>query len=268
MGSRLVQLNRLMARAGLCSRREADQLVKSGRVLIDGAPAILTQRYPPEVKIEIQEDAAAEAKLSIMMHKPVGLLSQSSDPLPHQRFAIDLCTWDTWRGTDYEARQMKSGALPPARMPKMACAGRLDMDSSGLVIFTQDGVLARELVGGHEQGQIMPEKEYEVKVSDAVGRPLRDAAKQREVARRLSHGLHLDGQALRPCRVEWLQPGSMLRMVLTQGRKRQIRRMLELLRLECVSLHRTRIGALRLGGLPCGQWRFVERLDVLGAVGR
>ena len=132
----------------------------------------------------------------------------------------------------------------------MTRAGRLDLDSVGLLVLTQDGRIARQLVG--EDGEV--EKEYVVRVARAAGAPLRPDALDL-----LHHGLALDGVALRPAEVEWID-AERLRFVLREGRKRQIRRMFEAVGLQVQGLERVRIGAVMLGALPAGQWRYL-RLD-------
>ncbi len=155
-------------------------------------------------------------------------------------------------------------------------AGRLDIDSIGLLVLTQDGRVARQLIG---EDSVM-EKEYLVRViylgHDKTGVPLVDARPGQLVRMddddpvstnvqavfppallaKLRHGLSLDGQALKPAKVDWQNP-EQLRVVLTEGKKRQIRRMCELVGLKVVGLKRVRIGKVMLGNLPLGQWRYL-----------
>jgi 23S rRNA pseudouridine2604 synthase len=125
----------------------------------------------------------------------------------------------------------------------LAPAGRLDVDSTGLLVMTQDGRIARQLIGDDSE----VDKEYLVRV---VGNLSEDGLK------RLNHGLSLDGKKLRPAKVNW-QNEDQLRFVLREGRKRQIRRMCELVGLKVVGLKRIRIGKIKLGNLPVGQWRLL-----------
>lgn len=120
----------------------------------------------------------------------------------------------------------------------------MDIDSQGLLLFTQDGRIAKKIIG--EDSNI--EKEYLVRVE---GKLPADKLKL------LNHGLSLDGKALKPAKVEWLNEDQ-LRFVLKEGKKRQIRRMCELVGLKVTGLKRVRVGNLKLGKLPEGQWRFVE----------
>jgi 23S rRNA pseudouridine2604 synthase len=125
----------------------------------------------------------------------------------------------------------------------LAPAGRLDIDSVGLIVFTQDGRIAKQLIGDNSE----IEKEYLVRVEGTLAP---------EDMKRLNHGLSLDGQALRPAKVSW-QNEDQLRFVLREGKKRQIRRMCELVGLKVVGLKRIRIGMIPLGDLPTGKWRYL-----------
>jgi 23S rRNA pseudouridine2604 synthase len=138
----------------------------------------------------------------------------------------------------------------------LAPAGRLDIDSIGLLVLTQDGRVARQLIG--EDSEV--DKEYLVRVTYAT--PEGDVASNVQSAfpadrlALLCHGLSLDGELLKPAQVEWQNP-EQLRFVLTQGKKRQIRRMCEQVGLKVVGLKRIRIGKVTLGSLPVGQWRYL-----------
>ena len=136
----------------------------------------------------------------------------------------------------------------------LAPAGRLDIDSTGLLVLTQDGRVARQLIG--EDSEV--EKEYLVRVSWEQGQVSQNvqAAFPPEKLALLKHGLALDGQALKPARVEWENP-EQLRFVLKEGKKRQIRRMCEQVGLKVVGLKRIRMGRVTLGQLPAGQWRYL-----------
>ena len=125
----------------------------------------------------------------------------------------------------------------------LAPAGRLDIDSTGLLVFTQDGRIARQLIG--EDSEV--EKEYLVRVEGRL--PAKGLAL-------LNHGLSLDGEVLKPASVVW-QNKDQLRFILREGKKRQIRRMCELVGLNVTGLKRVRIGKVRLGELPLGKWRYL-----------
>ena len=140
----------------------------------------------------------------------------------------------------------------PSQLRGLAPAGRLDIDSIGLLVLTQDGRVARQLIG-EDSGM---EKEYLVRVNyGEVATDVQSAFPPAQLAR-LRHGLSLDGQALKRAQVEWQNP-EQLRFVLTEGKKRQIRRMCELVGLKVVGLKRIRIGRVLLGQLPVGQWRYL-----------
>ncbi|MBS4098979.1 MAG: pseudouridine synthase [Sulfuricella sp.] len=126
----------------------------------------------------------------------------------------------------------------------LAPAGRLDIDSQGLLVFTQDGRIAKHLIGADSE----IEKEYLVRVAGSLD--------ERNLAR-LNHGLTLDGAKLKPAKVSW-QNQDQLRFILKEGKKRQIRRMCEMVGLKVLGLKRVRIGKVMLGDLPEGQWRYLR----------
>jgi 23S rRNA pseudouridine2604 synthase len=126
----------------------------------------------------------------------------------------------------------------------LAVAGRLDIDSTGLLVFTQDGRVAKQLIG-EDSGM---EKEYLVRVEGNLA----DSS-----LKLLNFGLSLDGKALKHAEVVW-QNRDQLRFVLREGKKRQIRRMCELVGLKVTGLKRVRVGNVRLGELPTGQWRYLR----------
>jgi 23S rRNA pseudouridine2604 synthase len=159
-----------------------------------------------------------------------------------------------WKGDASRLRFVGS------QLKGLAPAGRLDIDSTGLLVLTQDGRIARQLIG---EDSTM-EKEYLVRVE--FGRVAADVQRAfpREQLERLRHGLSLDGQPLKPAQVEWQNP-EQLRFVLTEGKKRQIRRMCEAVGLHVVGLKRIRIGAVLLGQIPLGQWRYLAPHEKFGA---
>jgi len=234
----MVRLSKLMAQRGVCSRREADAFIEQGLVLVDGVVVNqLGTKVAPDVEITLAAEAAKKQSklISIVLNKPVGYVSAQPEPsyIPAIRLII-------------AANQFgKSNArLGPGRLKGLAVAGRLDIDSQGLLLFTQDGRLAKKIIG--EKSGI--EKEYIVRVTGRL---------PDEKLRLLRHGLELDGRPLKPAQVEWINRDQ-LRFVLKEGRKRQIRRMCDLVGLKVVGLKRVRIGGIRLGNLPEGKWRFLE----------
>lgn len=244
-----MRLSKRMSELGLCSRREADNWIEQGLVRVDGVIVdTLGSKVRLDQKIEILPAARAEqAKLAtILIHKPVGYVSgqPEDDYLP----AAALITAATqWEGDESGRR------FQPLILRALAPAGRLDIDSTGLLVMTQDGRIAKQLIGEHSE----VDKEYLVRVR-YQGRDTDSASHfPADKLALLRHGLTLDDVALRPAQVDW-QNGEQLRFILREGRKRQIRRMCELVGLEVVGLKRIRIGKIMLGALPPGQWRFLQ----------
>jgi 23S rRNA pseudouridine2604 synthase len=234
-----IRLSKLMSERGICSRREADALIEKGWVLVDGKRVdVLGTRVHPDAEIALDERArrAQEDRVTILLNKPVGYVSAQAEK--GYRPAISLVSAATRFPGDRSARRFSRDQLHG-----LAPAGRLDIDSQGLLVLTQDGRIARTLVG--EDSKI--EKEYLVRVRGEV---------TAEKLARLQHGLQLDGKALRPARVRQQNPDQ-LNMILTEGRKRQIRRMCEQVDLQVAGLKRVRIGRIRLGNLPEGCWRYL-----------
>lgn len=235
-----VRISKLMAQQGMCSRREADRFLEQGLVRVDGQVVGLGDKALPTQRIELARHAVAtqESRVTIIVHKPIGLVSGQAEDgyLP----AITLVTPENQSSTD------RSGLrLNPGHRRGLAVAGRLDIDSTGLLVLTQDGRVAKQLIG--ENSGI--EKEYLVRVK---GRLAVDGLQ------RLRHGLSLDGKPLKPARVEWLNEDQ-LKFILKEGKKRQIRRMCELVGLQVVGLKRVRVGQVRLGELEVGKWRFLRQ---------
>ena len=238
-----VRLSKVMAERGLASRREADEWIEAGWVQVNGAVAILGQRVQPDVRIEIDPAARQQQaqRVTVLLHKPVGYVSgQAEDGYAP---AVSLVTAaNRWRDDKLPLR-FQNGHLR-----SLAPAGRLDIDSTGLLVLTQDGRIAKLLIG--EDSRV--EKEYLVRVRRTQSGPLPAADLER-----LRHGLVLDGKPLKPAKVSWANEDQ-LRFVLREGRKRQIRRMCELVGLRVMGLKRVRIGSVVLGKLPPGQWRLLR----------
>lgn len=238
-----VRVSKLMTERGLASRREADEWIEAGWVRVNGVPAILGQRAPPDARIEVDPRARAEQarRVTVLLHKPIGYVSGQAED-GHEP-ALNLVTRASrWSGDTARID------FQPAHLRHLAPAGRLDIDSTGLLVFTQDGRIAKRLIGDETR----VEKEYLVRVAYSQPGRLPDAELQR-----LRHGLELDGVQLRPAAVSW-QNEDQLRFVLREGRKRQIRRMCEQVGLQVLGLKRVRIGSVPLGQLPPGQWRYLR----------
>ena len=262
-----VRLNKRMAELGMASRREADDWIAKGWVRVNGKVAVMGMQVAPDVKIEIDNKAHGEQanQVTILINKPIGIVSGQAEDghLP----AISLVQPQN-RWADDNARFF----FHPSQRKSLVAAGRLDIDSTGLLVLTQDGRVARHLIG--EDSLI--EKEYLVRViytdtatasarteqlsriddNDPVSTDVQSVFPAERLAM-LRHGLSLDGQALKPAQVQWQNP-EQLRFVLTEGKKRQIRRMCELVGLKVVGLKRVRIGNVMLGHLPVGQWRYLQ----------
>ncbi|WP_459622764.1 pseudouridine synthase, partial [Burkholderia sp. 3C] len=245
----MMRLSKRMSELGLCSRREADEWIEKGWVLVDGERIdTLGTKVRPDQKIEIDDraQAAQAAQVTILLHKPVGYVSgQAEDGYEP---AVTLITRENhWSGDRSPLR------FSPMQLRALAPAGRLDIDSTGMLVLTQNGVVAKQLIG--ENSDV--DKEYLVRVR--FGEQLIDIDQHfpAELLAQLRHGLELDGVALKPAMVSW-QNGEQLRFVLREGKKRQIRRMCELVGLEVIGLKRVRMGRVMLGALPQGEWRYLS----------
>jgi len=237
------RLSKVMAERGLCSRREADVWIERGWVRVDGLVIReLGTRIDPSSAITVSKEArGAQARLAtFLLHKPIGYVSGQAED-GHQPASMLILASQRWSEDD------SPRSFAPTQLVGLAPAGRLDIDSTGLLVLTQDGRIARTLIG--EDSDI--EKEYLVRVEGRLD--------ERGLAR-LRHGLSLDGQPLRPAQVDW-QNQDQLRFVLREGRKRQIRRMCEAVGLRVAGLKRVRIGAVMLGALPAGQWRYLAETE-------
>jgi len=235
-----MRLAKRMAVLGLCSRREADSYILQGWVRVNGKVATLKgQKVTEKDEISLNRSAQNQqsGKVTILLNKPVGYVS--AQPEKNYKAAAALITkqnqWIEDRSKIQFSRQHQYGLAP---------AGRLDIDSVGLLILTQDGVVAKQLIGESST----TDKEYLVRVT---GKIINNGLKL------LNHGLSLDDQQLLPATVTW-QNEDQLRFILRQGKKRQIRRMCELVGLHVVGLKRIRIGKIHLGKLPPGQWRYLR----------
>jgi len=233
-----VRVSKLLAERGLCSRREADAFIERGLVFVDGQRVQeLGTRAAADAVITLAPEARATQarQVTILLHKPIGYVSGQAED--GHKPAASLLAEQTQMAGDTQR-------FSPSFLKGLAPAGRLDIDSTGLLILTQDGRVARQLIGDTSK----VEKEYLVRVDgvlDAQGLAL------------LNHGLELDGKQLRPAQVAWAN-SEQLRFVLTEGRKRQVRRMCELVGLRVTGLKRVRIGRVMLGDLPMGKWRLLR----------
>lgn len=230
-----VRLSKVMAERGLASRREADRLIAKGDVFVDGA--VVTElgfKVDPTVSIMLRRSSSKHAPITVALHKSMGVVSMPDDrgkyPVATSLLTKERC------------------AHRPERLPRLNVAGRLDIDSTGLLILTEDGTVASALI--HPNSAI--EKEYHIEVRGEI---------TDSVVERLSFGLSLDGKPLK--RAEIAVMGlRRLKIVLREGKKRQIRRMCQLVGLEVTKLMRVRIGGLKLGSLKYGQWKRLSQQEI------
>jgi 23S rRNA pseudouridine2604 synthase len=234
-----IRLSKLMSTRGLCSRREADVYIERGWVKVDGqVVSELGSKVLPDCRIELATQAQREqgSRVTILLNKPVGYVSaQAEDGYAPAATLITAANQyaDDHSGVRYSNEHQRG----------LAPAGRLDIDSTGLLVLTQDGRIAKQLIGNDTK----VDKEYLVRVQGRLSP---------EGLKLLNHGLKLDDAALRPAKVVW-QNEDQLSFTLREGKKRQIRRMCELVGLKVVGLKRVRIGGVKLGDLPQGQWRYL-----------
>ena len=251
-----VRLSKLMSEQGLASRREADTWIEHGWVRVDGEVVDeLGTRVFPHQNITVDPAAREQQaqQVTILLHKPIGYVSGQAED-GHEPAVLLITPENHWKDDRTPIRFNR------AHLRKLAPAGRLDIDSTGLLVLTQDGRVAKALIG--EDSAV--DKEYLVRVQWAPNGPQGagvvaqdvQSVLPRERLALLRHGLSLDGQRLKPAEVTWQNP-EQLRFVLTEGKKRQIRRMCEQVGLHVVGLKRVRIGRVALGQLPVGQWRFL-----------
>jgi 23S rRNA pseudouridine2604 synthase len=283
-----LRLNNRMAERGLASRREADEWIGKGWVKVNGRVAEMGMQVTPDVRIEIDKQAQGQQakQVTVLINKPLGLVSGQAED-GHEPAITLVQPQNRW------AEDNARFFFHPSQLKSLVPAGRPDIDSTGVLVLTQDGRVARQLIG---EDAVM-EKEYLVRVmytgvlnaaaansaaatyaaapgvkarpmqpgqvtqlsriddDDPVSQDVQSVFPADKLAL-LRHGLSLDGQPLQRAKVEWQNP-EQLRFVLTEGKKRQIRRMCEQVGLKVVGLKRVRIGNVMLGNLPVGQWRYL-----------
>lgn len=238
-----VRLSKRMSELGLCSRREADEWIERGWVRVDGKViSELGSKVLPNQRITIERQASAQQakRVTVLLNKPVGFVSGQAED--GYKPAVTLISADSRWKDDKAPIQFH-----PSQLRSLVPAGRLDIDSVGMLVLTQDGRIAKQLIG--EDTSI--EKEYLVRVQYTRPGKLPDSD-----LKLLNHGLSLDGKKLLPAKVRW-QNDDQLNFVLREGKKRQIRRMCEAVGLKVLGLKRVRIGRVKLGELPVGQWRYL-----------
>lgn len=222
----VVRLNAHLARAGVASRRGADELIKAGRVTVNGIPGQLNTVVGPRDRVAVDgRPVARQALAHVLLNKPRGTVTTLRDP---------------------EGRPTVVDLVPD--LPRIVPVGRLDVDTSGVLLLTNDGPLAHRLA--HPRYGV--EKTY---VADVEGEP------GDEVIRRLAEGIELEDGGTAPARARRLGP-SRVELVLHEGRNRQVRRMLEAVGHPVRRLRRTRYAGLGAGRLRPGEWRALTRDEV------
>ena len=228
-----IRVNKWLGQSGVCSRREAEGLIEQGLVSIDGETLTSPGHKILPGQTLVLEKAGQEkleAKFTAVINKPVGFVSSQpeGDQIPAARLIK-------------KKNLHQTSEFIPGNKTVFAPLGRLDLDSRGLLLLSDDGVLAKAIIGPSSE----IEKEYLVRVRGKI---------TREVLQKLQFGLKLDGRDLKRAKVTHIK-NDQLRFVLKEGRKRQIRRMCSSLGLTVIDLQRIRIGPVQLGDLPEGMWR-------------
>ena len=222
-----MRLNAWLARAGVASRRKADELIKDGRVTVNGEPGQLKTFVSGRDRVELDGRPLEKQRLAfLLLHKPAGVITTASDPQGRPT-VVELVA-------DHETR-----VVP---------VGRLDADTTGALLLTNDGELAHRLA--HPRYEV--EKVYEAEVE---GDP------SDETLRRLERGVELDDGRTAPARAKRLAP-SRVELALHEGRKHQVKRMLEAVGHPVTRLHRSRYAGLSLEGVEPGEWRELEPGEV------
>ena len=223
-----MRLNAYLARAGVASRRGADELIKAGRVRVNGAPGELSTFVSGSDRVELDGRSLAPQELAyVLLHKPAGVVTTARDP-HGRRTVVDLVR--------HEAR-----VVP---------VGRLDADTTGVLLLTNDGDLAHRLA--HPRYKV--EKVYVAEVEGAPG----PAA-----LRRLADGVELEDGPTAPARVRRLGP-STVELAIHEGRKHQVKRMLAAIGHPVTALHRSRYSDLTVDGLRPGAWRELSAAEIEG----
>lgn len=244
MKKQLHRLSKILSQRGICSRREADRFIEAGQISVNGEIiSVLGTKVAEDAAIKLLPKAQKmqSSKVTILLNKPIGYVS--TQPEKDYPEALDLIT------AENQFKRAKGSPFSPAVLRKLAVAGRLDIDSKGLLILTQDGALAKKIVSADS----LIEKEYLVRVEGEINE---------QTLRKLRKGLSLDGESLKTIKVEVLEEG-LLKMTLIEGKKRQIRRMCECVKLHVVQIKRVRIGGIHLADLPEGKWRYLHSKEII-----
>lgn len=221
-----IRINKYISQCGYCSRRDADRLIADGKVLINGSPAMMGARVTSDdvVSVNGEELALNEPEIVIALHKPKGIVCTTS--LKEKDNVIEYLNF-------------------PRRIYPV---GRLDKESTGLLLLTNNGQLMDDIL----RGSNYHEKEYVVRVN----KPLKES-----ILKAMEQGVPILDTMTRPCRIRQTAKDS-FHIILTQGLNRQIRRMCEYFDYRVVTLKRLRIMNLTLGDLKEGQWRALSQREI------
>lgn len=224
------RVSKLLSQRGLCSRREAEAYIAQGRIRVNGA-LVTKQGTKAPVDAEITLDESGIQKLTIALNKPLGFVSNL--PQGKEREAKELLI---------PSNRFDKG--PPIDRDSLHVVGRLDVNSKGLLLFSSDGSIAKKIIGPDSE----TEKEYVVRFQESV---------PKKALEKLRFGLRLDGEPLKQATVKQSDSQTLI-ITLREGKKRQIRRMCDLVGLKITSLKRVRIANIQLGPLPPGKWMVVS----------
>lgn len=242
-----IRIAKLFSEKNICSRRQAEKWIENGWVNVNGQGLTEPgQAVSPQSFILLNPKALSEKEeqITIILNKPPGYVSTFDDPKYEQALSL-ITASNFFVDKNQNAKDIKS-QIQSLNFQGLGPVGRLDAMSRGLMIYTQDGTLAKKIIG--ETSEI--DKEYIVKVSGVL---------TDEKVKKLCFGLSLDGKKLKPAKVSIVNKNNKtLRFILQEGRNRQIRRMCQLLDLKVLDLKRIRIGPFDLQNLPEGKWCFLK----------
>ena len=258
-----IRLTKRMSELDICSRREGERLIIENKVLVKGVPAVLGMKVVHTEKDIVVTESCAQTCAAVVLHKPVGYVS--SQPEHGHVSAVKLLTKENAMGNVDDL--FENGRQ--TTLLGYALAGRLDRDSSGLLVFCHSGVVAKKLVSSMGlipkeyvvtlEPACQPTREEKARGITSLPRPTFDL----QVLKKGGGHLWGDPKPLKSIQAKWIEKGEILRLILREGRKRQIRRMCrELLGFHVVSLERTGIGPISLMDLPVGKWRPLTKKEV------
>ncbi|MEZ4871033.1 MAG: pseudouridine synthase [Bdellovibrionales bacterium] len=237
-----IRLSKYMSQIGLCSRREADQFIEKGLVKVNGEIiSTLGKKIVPPVKVELLAEAKKiqDDKLSVILYKPIGYVSGPREI--EYPSALDLVV-ESSRAQSFGGPQLKTHLKNG-----LAPVGRLDVNTTGLLILSSYGPLVKKVIGPDST----LEKEYIIRTASEP---------TPEQIEKLASGTIVidETYTVKPAKCHWNREKQRLHLILTEGKKRQVRKMCEAAQLEIVALKRIRVGPLTLKGLKSGEWRYLS----------